>query len=203
MPTEPQPPPDRTDSGDSGAAADSPTDLETGAPEADPAAAARDALARARKAARDKGFRPGMKPNPRLRAGSASSSGAGGRTRAGQDARDPALLGEQLGRLLSDRGWEPDVQVGSVMGRWAEIVGPDIAAHATPVGFEGSVLTVRADSTAWASELRLLSSNLIGRIEQIAGAGVVTELVVHGPAGPSWVKGRRRVAGPGPRDTYG
>jgi predicted nucleic acid-binding Zn ribbon protein len=124
-------------------------------------------------------------------------------TRSVGDERDPALLGAQLERLLLDRGWSADVTVGSVMGRWAEIVGPDIAGHVRPVTFEGSVLSVQADSTAWATQIRLLTSSLLGRIEAVVGAGVVTELVVLGPAAPSWVKGRRRVQGPGPRDTYG
>lgn len=164
----------------------------------DPAEASRSALARARKAARDKGFRPGMKPAPNARriAGMPPSRNAG-------DARDPALLGAQLERLLVDRGWSADVTVGSVMGRWAEIVGADLAAHVRPVTFEGSVLSVQADSTAWATQIRLLTSSLLGRIDAVVGAGVVTELVVLGPAAPSWVKGRRRVPGPGPRDTYG
>lgn len=164
----------------------------------DPAEASRSALARARKAARDKGFRPGMKPAPNARriAGMPPSQNAG-------DARDPALLGAQLERLLVDRGWSADVTVGSVMGRWSEIVGADLAAHVRPVTFEGSVLSVQADSTAWATQIRLLTSSLLGRIDAVVGAGVVTELVVLGPAAPSWVKGRRRVPGPGPRDTYG
>ncbi len=122
---------------------------------------------------------------------------------AGPDDRDPALLGAQLERLLLDRGWTADVTVGSVMGRWAEIVGPEIADHVRPVTFEGSVLTVQAESTAWATQRRLLTSALLGRIDGVVGPGVVTEFVVLGPAAPSWVKGRRRVQGPGPRDTYG
>ena len=164
----------------------------------DPAEASRSALARARKAARDKGLRPGMKPAPNSRriAGMPPPRNAG-------DARDPALLGAQLERLLVDRGWSADVTVGSVMGRWSEIVGADLAAHVRPVTFEGTVLSVQADSTAWATQIRLLTSTLLGRIEAVVGAGIVTDLVVLGPAAPSWVKGRRRVQGPGPRDTYG
>jgi len=139
-----------------------------------------------------------MKPAPHSRriAGIPSSRTPG-------DDRDPALLGAQLERLLVDRGWSADVTVGSVMGRWAEIVGPDIAGHVRPVTFEGSVLTVQAESTAWATQIRLLTSALLGRIEAVVGAGVVTDLVVLGPAAPSWIKGKRRVQGRGPRDTYG
>ena len=62
---------------------------------------------------------------------------------------------------------------------------------------------MQAESSAWSTHLRLLTSALRGRMDEVVGPGVVTEFVVLGPAAPSWVKGRRRVQGPGPRDTYG
>ena len=163
--------------------------------DADTAAAA--ALARAREAARAKGLRPGSRPVKRRRpqAGAFSSSG--------RDGRDPSLLGDQMDRLLVDRGWKVDVAVGSVMGRWPQIVGPDVAAHSTPVTFADGILTVRADSTAWATQLRLMSSSILGRLEAEVGKEAVTELRVNGPGAPSWSRGSRRAQGPGPRDTYG
>ena len=163
----------------------------------DPTAASRAALARARQVARDRGFRPGMKPARRRRPPDAVPSGPD------RDARDPALSGDQLGRLLAERGWQADLAVGSVTGRWPQIVGPQVAAHVQPVSFETGVLTVQADSTAWATQMRLLASRLLGRVAEEAGAGTVTELVVLGPAAPRWSHGSRRVAGRGPRDTYG
>ncbi len=163
--------------------------------DADTAASA--ALARAREAARAKGLRPGSRPVQRRRpqAGAFSSSG--------RDGRDPSLLGDQMDRLLLDRGWKVDVAVGSVMGRWAQIVGADVAAHSTPVTFTDGILIVRADSTAWATQLRLMSSSILGRLEAEVGKDAVSELKVHGPGAPSWSRGSRRAQGPGPRDTYG
>lgn len=104
---------------------------------------------------------------------------------------------------MTDRGWQVDVAVGSVIGRWPQIVGPDVAEHVTPVSFQQGVLTLRAESTAWATQMRLLSSVLLGRLEQEVGAGTVTEIRVTGPSAPSWSKGRLRAEGRGPRDTYG
>lgn len=163
---------------------------------ADAAAAA---LARARAAAAEKGLRPGMRPRKRRRpVGEPTLSGAG------RDGRDPTLLGDQLDRLLVDRGWKVDVAVGAVMGRWPEIVGPDIAAHVVPVTFEDAVLTVQADSTAWATQTKLLASHVLSRIEDEIGVGAVTELKVLGPSAPSWRRGARRSPDSrGPRDTYG
>ena len=172
-------------------------------PEDEDAAAAEAAalaLARARKAAADKGLRPGLKPMRRRRR---ADQPAGTPSGSGPDARDPLLLGEQLEKFVSDRGWQVDVAVGSVIGRWPQIVGPDVAEHVQPVSFENGVLTLRAVSTAWATQMRLLASVLLGRLEQEVGAGTVTEIVVTGPSAPTWAKGRRRAPGRGPRDTYG
>ena len=164
-------------------------------PTVEDAAAA--ALARARGAARAKGLRPGLRPTRRRRPGDGLVPRTG-------DDRDPLLIGDQMDRLVADRGWRVDVAVGSVMGRWAEIVGPGVAAHSTPVSFECGVLTVRADSTAWAHQLRLLSSSLLARVAAEIGPDAVAELKVVGPSAPSWSRGPRRASdGRGPRDTYG
>lgn len=165
---------------------------------ADRLAGAREALARARVGASAKGFRPGAPLSKRR-----PKPGDIGRGRPRDDGRDPALLGNQFDRLLAERGWQLDVAAGAVMGRWREIVGDDVAAHSEPVTYADGVLTVKADSTAWATQLRLLSSTLLGRMEQVVGADVVTELRVTGPGSPSWSHGRRSAPGRGPRDTYG
>jgi predicted nucleic acid-binding Zn ribbon protein len=171
------------------------------ADDADTAAAS--ALARAREVARAKGLRPGSRPIRKR--GSAGPQGSGRTGPAGteRDGRDPALLGDQMDRLLVDRGWNVDVAVGAVMGRWPAIVGAEVAAHCRPVTFNVGTLTVRADSTGWATQLRLMSSSILGRLETEVGKGTVTELRVQGPSAPSWNHGPRKSTGPGPRDTYG
>jgi predicted nucleic acid-binding Zn ribbon protein len=180
---------------------DSPTEVATGSPPGgasggEDAAAA--ALARARATARSRGLRPGRSPAlRRVRDVPADA-------RRPDDGRDPHLLGDQLEHLLAERGWQVDVAVGSVMGRWPVIVGPEVAQHCSPVTFEDGVLTVRAESTAWATQIRLLASTVLARLEEEAGPGTVTELRVTGPSAPSWSRGPRRTSdGRGPRDTYG
>ena len=163
--------------------------------------AAASALARAREAARAKGLRPGSRPRRSRKGQPGDGSGRNGRD--GRDGRDPSLLGDQMDRLLLDRGWNIDVAIGSVMGRWSAIVGTEVAAHCTPVTFSDGVLTVRAESTAWATQLRLMSSTILGRLETEVGKDAVTELRVQGPGAPSWSRGFRKSTGPGPRDTYG
>jgi predicted nucleic acid-binding Zn ribbon protein len=112
-------------------------------------------------------------------------------------------LGALASRLVADRGWGDRVSAGVVFARWAQLVGADIAEHAQPVSLQDGELLVRASSTAWATQLRLLQRQLIARITAGAGPGVVTRIRVQGPAAPNWVHGPRHVRGRGPRDTYG
>jgi predicted nucleic acid-binding Zn ribbon protein len=121
----------------------------------------------------------------------------------GPDPRDPQLFGSVLARLMKARGWQQPAAEATVFGAWEKVVGPDIAEHSRPIKLENGELTVEAESTAWATQLRMLAGSLIKRIAAEVGHNVVLKLHIHGPAAPSWNKGPRRVRGRGPRDTYG
>ena len=121
----------------------------------------------------------------------------------GPDPRDPQLLGAVLARIVKARGWQQPTAEATVFGAWGRVVGAEIATHSRPVKLEEGVLTVEAESTAWATQLRLLSAALLQKIAREVGHNVVTRLNIHGPAAPSWSRGPRRVRGRGPRDTYG
>lgn len=121
----------------------------------------------------------------------------------GPDPRDPAKFGDVLARLIKARGWQKPAAEGTVFGAWEKVVGPDISSHCRPVKLEDRELTVEAESTAWATQLRAISPNIIKRIAAEVGNNVVIRLRIHGPAAPSWSKGPRRVKGHGPGDTYG
>jgi predicted nucleic acid-binding Zn ribbon protein len=120
------------------------------------------------------------------------------------DERDPQLLDTTVGRLVDDHGWELDLRVHGVFGRWAELVGAEVAQHCTPESFADGKLLVRTDSTAWATQLKLLAPTVVRRLNEELGHGTVTLIEVVGPHLPSWKKGPRSVRdGRGPRDTYG
>lgn len=171
---------------------------------------ARTALGRARASAAAKGLRPGKAPlGGRTKAQEWAEtrtrrSGASARSGAWPDARDPQTLESSLGRLVGERGWEQPVAVGGAFGRWDVVVGPELAGHCAPDTLKDGTLTVIAESTAWATQVRLLTAVLMRRIDEELGHGVVTKVVVRGPKGPSWRKGGRSApGGRGPRDTYG
>lgn len=161
-------------------------------------------LAEAREAARSQGKDVGQGRRAPLR-GRTPSPG-GGRRRwsgPGPDRRDPQTLGAATRDLAQSRGWSTQVAEGTVLGRWRSVVGEDIATHATPTRLSDGVLSVSAESTAWATQLRLVQAQLLAKIAAAVGDGVVTSLKITGPTAPSWRKGPRHVSGRGPRDTYG
>jgi len=122
---------------------------------------------------------------------------------AGADRRDPALLGDSLSALVADRKWEDPLRTAGIPARWEQIVGADIAAHCRPERLEGDTLTCVAESTAWATQIRMLSRTILDRLAAEVGKDVVRRLHVHGPTAPDWRHGPLRVTGRGPRDTYG
>jgi predicted nucleic acid-binding Zn ribbon protein len=182
---------------------------------------ARAALAAARAKARADGLRPTTAPRP------GGSTGAGhvpGETTTGttpadpavprrrqrpgfppsQDRPDPQPLSKAINGLLAAEGWELAAATGSVFGRWAQIVGPELAGHTTPEALTDGELTVRADSTAWATQVRLLAGQLVRRLNAELGDGAVVRVTVRGPAAASRKPGEWRVRGSrGSRDTYG
>ena len=113
-------------------------------------------------------------------------------------------MGSALRDLLAGRGWAGRTDASAVLARWPDLVGEHTAAHCRPVELDEGRLRVSADSSAWATQLRLLAPRLVAAVNDRIGSTVVTELVVEGPVAPSWRHGRLGVqGGRGPRDTYG
>lgn len=117
--------------------------------------------------------------------------------------RDPGSFAQAMGALTDQMGWSTDLARAELMQQWAEIVGADIAGHAIPSGASDGVLEIQCDSSAWATQLRLMRSELVETLAtKFPEAGIV-ELSIKAPGVPSWKHGRRSVPGRGPRDTYG
>lgn len=121
----------------------------------------------------------------------------------GPDSRDPQPLGTAAREVAKKHGWSSRVAEGAVFGQWTSVVGKHIAEHATPTVLRDGVLSVSAESTAWATQLRIIQAQVLAKIAAEVGDGVVTSLKITGPVAPSWRKGPLHIAGRGPRDTYG
>lgn len=159
---------------------------------------ARVALRAAKEAARARGDSAQQKKQARR--------GGGLRSGARSDGRDPMGLGSAINRLITERGWETPAAVGGVMGRWPQIVGEDLAKHCVPQSYDEDerVLVVQCDSTAWATQVRMLAPQLVRRLNEDLGHGAVRRIDIKNPGGGPRRYGPLRAPGStGPGDTYG
>jgi len=173
----------------------------TGRP--DRARLAREALASAKADALAKGNWPTAARKTAAKRADGASAGSARPSRR-QRNEDPQPLRAAIESLIGDSGWEAAALAGSVFGRWPQIVGADLAAHTVPETLADGELTVSADSTAWATQVRLLAGQLVRRLNTELGDGTVLRVKVRGPVTTQRRPGDWRVrGGRGPRDTYG
>lgn len=120
-----------------------------------------------------------------------------------QPGRDPLELGNAFDQLSEQMGWVESLAEAELLVHWRSVVGDNIADHATPLGVVDNTLTISTDSSAWATQLRLMRHELIVSLNEKLPELSIDSIVVKGPGAPSWKAGPRSVPGRGPRDTYG
>lgn len=172
-------------------------------PSKDAATQAREAMERARASARERGATRLSPQAARRRNQAKREAEGGGSPLPFGDGRDPRAMDANVAAFLRRMGWTENVEVAAVTARWREVIGDQIADHCEPVTFEEGVLLLRASSSAWATQMQLMSGQVRHRLNEEFGREVVKELRFIGPSDRHWVKGPRRVKGRGPRDTYG
>jgi predicted nucleic acid-binding Zn ribbon protein len=120
------------------------------------------------------------------------------------DESDPQPIGGLIPAYVDELGWQRPLAEAKVFAEWPRLVGSDVASHCEPSTLRDGELRVTAESTAWATQLRLLAGTMLARLVGELGPEAVTKLVITGPTGPSWKHGGYSVRGArGPRDTYG
>src|SRR4030095_13246069 len=92
------------------------------------------------------------------------------------DDRDPTPLSDAVERLVESKGWTTEINVHTLLARWGLLVGVASAAHSTPEGYADTILTVRADSTAWAAQLRYLAPQLVAMLKEQPGDRTSTRM---------------------------
>lgn len=119
--------------------------------------------------------------------------------------RDPGAFNELVVKEIRRNGWSRNFAIGQLRSAWPEIVGENIAGHTRVVKYNEQKrhLHIESDSTAWATNLRLMQTTILQTIARRVGPDVVAELKIYGPKAPSWRHGPLHVSGRGPRDTYG
>jgi len=140
------------------------------------------------------GSRSRRSPRRQEEAGASRPFGAG---------RDPRGVGDVMDALAAQLGWTSALAQSDLLEGWRELAGEETAKHAVPDQITDGVLVVRCESTAWATQLRMMRSELLARIAERFPDADIESIRFQGPDAPSWKRGPRSIPGRGPRDTYG
>ena len=117
--------------------------------------------------------------------------------------RDPRGVGDVLSDLTRTAGWNSALAREDLVRTWDDVAGTETAQHTRPVALDAGMLTVQADSTAWAKQLQLMRAQILSEIIRRFPDAGVDSIRFIGPDVPSWKWGPRAIQGRGPRDTYG
>ena len=95
------------------------------------------------------------------------------------DTPEPRRLKASLDRVARSLGGPDSSSLSGLFGRWADIVGPQLAAHARPVSLSSGVLVVAVTEPGWVTQLTYLEGELLGRFREALGEGVVDRVEVR------------------------
>ena len=82
-------------------------------------------------------------------------------------------------RLIRSLGAPSASITRSLFTDWDDIVGDQISAHSRPHALRERTLVVAVDDPAWATQLRFLETELLGRIATATGSDEVTAIEVR------------------------
>ena len=125
------------------------------------------------------------------------------RSKPFDSGRDPIMASSTIDSLMEDFRWQSQMEEAELFVRWPEIVGELNAKNTQPENLANGKLTIRCKSTAWATQLRLMQTQILEKISSSFPELEIKSISFIGPDAPSWKKGPRSVPGRGPRDTYG
>ena len=79
----------------------------------------------------------------------------------------PERIDQAIGAYLGKAGLAKRIDLASAVERWAEVVGPQVAAatEAESVTADG-ILWIRVKSSSWATELSLMAPRILAQLNQ-------------------------------------
>jgi predicted nucleic acid-binding Zn ribbon protein len=89
---------------------------------------------------------------------------------------EPETAASLMPMLVARLGGEGRVLEQRVFGAWPTVVGELLRRHTRPEALRSKTLIVRVDSSALAHELSMLRAEVLAKLGQQLGPGVVDEL---------------------------
>jgi predicted nucleic acid-binding Zn ribbon protein len=99
--------------------------------------------------------------------------------RTDEEPPGPRKLGEALDRVSRGLGLPPAAATARLVQAWPEVVGEAVAAHTSPRWVRDGVLSLAVDDPVWAAQLRWLEADLLARVAEVTGPGVVDRIALH------------------------
>ncbi len=88
----------------------------------------------------------------------------------------PEPVAQVLARLLGALGLEDGVRGWTLIEEWPGLVGPRVARHSRAVGFQGGILQVEVEGSAWMQELGFLKRELLHTVNRHLGSELVRDI---------------------------
>lgn len=102
----------------------------------------------------------------------------GWRGRRDERTASETPLGEVVSGLLREPAFARGVAVGTLASRWADVVGPRLAAATAPSALDAGILTVAATSGPWGTQARFLGAEIRARANATLGVDAVRDVRV-------------------------
>ncbi|HUZ18990.1 MAG TPA: DUF721 domain-containing protein [Acidimicrobiales bacterium] len=87
-------------------------------------------------------------------------------------------LASSLDEYLTSQGYGEARRLAAISACWAEVVGPEVAAHVTPRALREGRLVVSVDHPAWGTELAFLAQQILSSLAERLGEGVAGGLEI-------------------------
>lgn len=100
----------------------------------------------------------------------------------GKPGRDPQGLATICGSLAQGDVWSKNLKLARLRNNWAEVVGDAVARHSQVTSYADGVLTIRTESTVWATQLTYLVPQIAENIRASLKGLEIREIKVTGPA---------------------
>jgi predicted nucleic acid-binding Zn ribbon protein len=95
-----------------------------------------------------------------------------------EEDNDPKPVAASLDRVAAKLGAPKVAALSVVFSRWEDVVGQSVAVHTRPLSLRDGRLVVGVDEPGWATQLTYLTADLLRRLEELIGPGVVTAVEV-------------------------
>ncbi len=88
----------------------------------------------------------------------------------------PQDISSVIRRFVSDSEMAAKLQKYSIFNHWEEIVGEGISSRTKPEKISRDILYISVTNSTWANELRMMSAQLLSKINNFIGTDEIKEL---------------------------